>query len=57
MWSVIVFIGFFGCGKFMFLCMFNCMYEVIFGVCVEGEVLFDGKDFYGFGVDLVFVCC
>lgn len=30
--SVMVFIGFLGCGKMMVLCILNWMYEVIFGV-------------------------
>jgi len=57
LWLVMVFIGLFGCGKFIFLCIFNCMYEVVVGVCVEGLVCFDDCDLYVCDVDFVVVCC
>lgn len=37
-----VFIGLLGCGKMIFLWVINCMYDLIFGVCVIGSILFDG---------------
>lgn len=54
---VIVFIGLFGCGKLMFLCILNWMYEVILGGWVEGIVVFNGCDFYVCEIDLVVVWC
>lgn len=43
---VVVFIGLFGCGKFIFFCLFNCMNDFIFGFCLEGEILIDGRNIY-----------
>ena len=49
------FIGPSGCGKSTFLRTLNRMHEVIPGARVEGEVLLDGEDLYGPGVDPVLV--
>ena len=51
--SVTAFIGPSGCGKSTFLRTLNRMHEVIPGARVEGEVLLDGEDLYGAGVDPV----
>ena len=51
--SVTAFIGPSGCGKSTFLRTLNRMHEVIPGARVEGEVLLDGEDLYGPGVDPV----
>ncbi|HRA76771.1 MAG TPA: phosphate ABC transporter ATP-binding protein PstB [Propionicimonas sp.] len=51
--SVTAFIGPSGCGKSTFLRTLNRMHEVIAGARVEGEVLLDGEDLYGPGVDPV----
>lgn len=53
--SVTAFIGPSGCGKSTFLRTLNRMHEVIPGARVEGEVLMDGVDLYGAGVDPVAV--
>ncbi|WP_102194237.1 phosphate ABC transporter ATP-binding protein PstB [Microbacterium aurantiacum] len=53
--SVTAFIGPSGCGKSTFLRTLNRMHEVIPGARVKGEVLLDGKDLYGPGVDPVLV--
>jgi phosphate transport system ATP-binding protein len=53
--SVTAFIGPSGCGKSTFLRTLNRMHEVIPGARVEGEVLLDGSDLYGPGVDPVLV--
>ncbi|GAA1416246.1 phosphate import ATP-binding protein PstB [Glutamicibacter uratoxydans] len=53
--SVTAFIGPSGCGKSTFLRTLNRMHEVIPGGRVEGEVLLDGDDLYGPGVDPVTV--
>ncbi|MBL5974482.1 MAG: phosphate ABC transporter ATP-binding protein [Candidatus Leucobacter sulfamidivorax] len=53
--SVTAFIGPSGCGKSTFLRTLNRMHEVIPGARVEGEVLLDGDDLYGTGVDPVLV--
>ncbi|MEV8337014.1 phosphate ABC transporter ATP-binding protein PstB [Leucobacter sp. NPDC077196] len=53
--SVTAFIGPSGCGKSTFLRTLNRMHEVIPGARVEGEVLLDGEDLYGTGVDPVLV--
>ena len=53
--SVTAFIGPSGCGKSTFLRTLNRMHEVIPGARVEGEVLLDGDDLYGNGVDPVAV--
>ncbi|MFP5367906.1 MAG: phosphate ABC transporter ATP-binding protein PstB [Actinomycetes bacterium] len=52
---VTAFIGPSGCGKSTFLRTLNRMHEVIPGARVEGEVLLDGDDLYGAGVDPVLV--
>ena len=49
------FIGPSGCGKSTFLRTLNRMHEVIPGAHVEGEVLIDGNNLYGPGVDPVLV--
>ncbi|GAA1146140.1 phosphate ABC transporter ATP-binding protein PstB [Ornithinicoccus hortensis] len=51
--SVTAFIGPSGCGKSTFLRTLNRMHEVIPGGRVQGEVLIDGKNLYGPGVDPV----
>ncbi|MET0974725.1 MAG: phosphate ABC transporter ATP-binding protein PstB [Leifsonia sp.] len=53
--TVTAFIGPSGCGKSTFLCTLNRMHEVIPGARVEGEVLIDGNNLYGAGVDPVLV--
>ena len=53
--SVTAFIGPSGCGKSTFLRTLNRMHEVIRGARVEGQVLLDGDDLYGSGVDPVAV--
>ena len=53
--SVTAFIGPSGCGKSTFLRTLNRMHEVIPGARVEGQVLLDGDDLYGPGVDPVLV--
>ena len=53
--SVTAFIGPSGCGKSTFLRTLNRMHEVIPGARVEGEVLLDGDNLYGPGVDPVLV--
>jgi phosphate transport system ATP-binding protein len=53
--SVTAFIGPSGCGKSTFLRTLNRMHEVIPGAHVRGEVLIDGNDLYGPGVDPVLV--
>ena len=54
--SVTAFIGPSGCGKSTFLRTLNRMHEVLPGARVEGEVLLDGDNLYGPGVDPVTVC-
>ncbi|MCA0296381.1 MAG: phosphate ABC transporter ATP-binding protein PstB [Actinobacteria bacterium] len=51
--TVTAFIGPSGCGKSTFLRTLNRMHEVIPGARVEGEVLLDGENLYGNGVDPV----
>ena len=51
--SVTAFIGPSGCGKSTFLRVLNRMHEVIPGGHVSGQVLLDGEDLYGPGVDPV----
>ena len=53
--SVTAFIGPSGCGKSTFLRTLNRMHEVIPGARVEGDVLLDGENLYGQGVDPVLV--
>ena len=53
--SVTAFIGPSGCGKSTFIRTLNRMHEVIPGAYVEGEVLVDGSNLYGPGVDPVLV--
>jgi phosphate transport system ATP-binding protein len=53
--TVTAFIGPSGCGKSTFLRTLNRMHEVIPGARVEGEVLIDGNNLYGNGVDPVLV--
>ena len=53
--TVTAFIGPSGCGKSTFLRTLNRMHEVIPGARVQGEVLLDGDDLYGPGVDPVAV--
>jgi phosphate transport system ATP-binding protein len=53
--TVTAFIGPSGCGKSTFLRTLNRMHEVIPGARVEGEVLIDGHNLYGSGVDPVTV--
>jgi len=51
--SVTAFIGPSGCGKSTVLRTLNRMHEVIAGATVEGDVLLDGDNIYGNGVDPV----
>jgi phosphate transport system ATP-binding protein len=51
--SVTAFIGPSGCGKSTVLRTLNRLHEVIAGARVEGEVLLDGEDIYGDGIDPV----
>ena len=53
--TVTAFIGPSGCGKSTFLRTLNRMHEVIPGAYVDGEVLIDGNNLYGTGVDPVLV--
>jgi phosphate transport system ATP-binding protein len=53
--TVTAFIGPSGCGKSTVLRTLNRMHEVIPGAYVEGEVLIDGNNLYGPGVDPVLV--
>ncbi|MCZ2401985.1 phosphate ABC transporter ATP-binding protein [Paenarthrobacter sp. Z7-10] len=53
--SVTAFIGPSGCGKSTLLRTLNRMHEVIPGAHVQGQVLVDGDDLYGAGVDPVTV--
>jgi len=53
--TVTAFIGPSGCGKSTFLRTLNRMHEVIPKARVEGEVLIDGNNLYGPGVDPVLV--
>ena len=53
--SVTAFIGPSGCGKSTLIRTLNRMHEVIPGARVDGEVLMDGSDLYGPGVDPVLV--
>lgn len=53
--TVTAFIGPSGCGKSTLLRTINRMHEVIPGARVEGEVLIDGQDLYGPGIDPVLV--
>jgi phosphate transport system ATP-binding protein len=51
--SVTAFIGPSGCGKSTVLRTLNRLHEVIANARVEGEVLLDGEDIYGNGIDPV----
>ncbi|QUW19895.1 phosphate ABC transporter ATP-binding protein PstB [Agrococcus sp. Marseille-Q4369] len=51
--SVTAFIGPSGCGKSTVLRTINRMHEVIAGAYVDGEILLDGANLYGTGVDPV----
>ncbi len=51
--SVTAFIGPSGCGKSTYLRCLNRMNDIIPDTHVEGEVLLDGRDIYGPGVDVV----
>ncbi|TFC11168.1 phosphate ABC transporter ATP-binding protein [Cryobacterium algoritolerans] len=53
--TVTALIGPSGCGKSTFLRTLNRMHEVIPGAYVKGEVLIDGNNLYGPGVDPVLV--
>jgi phosphate transport system ATP-binding protein len=53
--TVTAFIGPSGCGKSTLIRTLNRMHEVIPGARVEGEVLVDGSNLYGPGVDPVMV--
>ena len=50
--SVTAFIGPSGCGKSTFLKTLNRMNDLVQGVRIEGEVLYDGSDIYAPGVDV-----
>ncbi len=51
--TVTAFIGPSGCGKSTFLRCLNRMNDIIPDTQVEGDVLLDGRDIYGQGVDVV----
>jgi len=51
--TVTAFIGPSGCGKSTFLRCLNRMNDIIPDTQVEGDVLLDGRDIYGAGVDIV----
>ena len=51
--SVTAFIGPSGCGKSTLIRTLNRMHEVIPGAYVTGELLMDGEDLYGAGIDPV----
>jgi phosphate transport system ATP-binding protein len=51
--TVTAFIGPSGCGKSTFLRCLNRMNDIIPDTRVEGDVLLDGRDIYGQGVDIV----
>jgi len=53
--SVTAFIGPSGCGKSTVLRTLNRMHEVVPGASVRGQVLLDGEDIYGAGIDPVSV--
>ncbi|WP_165065876.1 phosphate ABC transporter ATP-binding protein PstB [Marisediminicola senii] len=53
--TVTALIGPSGCGKSTFIRTLNRMHEVIPGAYVDGEVLIDGNNLYGAGVDPVLV--
>ncbi len=53
--TVTAFIGPSGCGKSTFLRTLNRMHEVIPGAWVDGDVIIDGNNLYGAGVDPVLV--
>jgi phosphate transport system ATP-binding protein len=53
--AVTAFIGPSGCGKSTFLRCLNRMNDIIPGTRVEGDVLLDGEDIYGGGVDVVYL--
>jgi len=53
--TVTAFIGPSGCGKSTFLRTLNRMHEVIPGAWVSGDVMIDGNNLYGPGVDPVLV--
>lgn len=46
-------IGFFGCGKFIYLCLLNWMNDLILNVMIIGSVLYKDKDIYGLKIDVV----
>jgi phosphate transport system ATP-binding protein len=51
--SVTAFIGPSGCGKSTMLRTLNRMHEVVAGARVSGDILLDGEDIYGAGIDPV----
>jgi phosphate transport system ATP-binding protein len=51
--TVTAFIGPSGCGKSTFLRCLNRMNDIIPDTRVEGDVLLDGRDIYGAGMDIV----
>src|SRR6201988_3222148 len=53
--SITAFIGPSGCGKSTVLRTLNRMHEVIPGARVAGQVLLDGENIYGAGIDPVSV--
>ena len=50
--KVVAFIGPSGCGKSTFLRLFNRMNDLIPGARLDGEILIDGKNIYGPGVQV-----
>ena len=51
--QITAFIGPSGCGKSTFLRILNRMNDNIPGACLKGEVLLDGQNIYGSGIDVV----
>lgn len=44
--EIIVFIGFFGCGKFIFLKSINCMNDLVKNCKIIGDIILEGEDVY-----------
>ncbi len=51
--TITAIIGPSGCGKSTLLRCLNRMNELLPGTRIEGQILFDGKDIYGNGIDVV----
>lgn len=42
--KIIVLIGFFGCGKFMYFCFLNCMNDGIVNMKIIGKIMYKDVD-------------